>query len=161
MTTESFPNTELAGANLEAGSVPQFHYPRLIPRHSLSLKWRLHQDVNPAPIAFGQVDFAEFVSRLDSLLKLQRQHREKLAAVSLDPDAQRLLSALDQETSIRWEDLPDRAGCDWSAASRSAALLAGANLCEASPTRIRLNEYGDKLLAESSSVGQAAPEVAS
>ena len=30
---------------------------------------------------------------------------------------------------------------------RSVVLLAGANLCEASPTRLRLSEYGDKLLA--------------
>ena len=95
------------------------------------------------------------------LQKLQRQHRERLAAVSLDPAAQKLLNALDMETSIRWEDLPDKTEGGWSEAARSAALLAGANLCEVSPTRIRLTEYGDKLLAESPSADQANLEVAS
>ena len=94
-------------------------------------------------------------------MKLERQHRERLAAVSLDPTAQKLLHALDRETSIRWEDLPDRAEGDWSEASRSAALLAGANLCEVSPTRIRLNEYGDKMLAESPQTERATSKVAS
>ena len=112
---------------------------------------------------FGQVDSSEFESRVADLLKLDRQHRERLAAVWLDQAAQNLLSALDRETSIRWEDLPDRAECDWSEASRSAALLAGANLCEVSPTRIRLSDHGDRLLAELSLADhdQANPEVAS
>ena len=84
------------------------------------------------------------------LIKLERQRREREAGVWLDPVAPKLLSALNSETSIRWEDIPDRAECEWSEAMRAAALLVGANLCEVSPTRIRLSEYGDKTLAESS-----------
>ena len=95
-----------------------------------------------------------------SMTKLERQHRERLAGVWLDPVAQKLLTVLDRETSIRWEDIPDMAECEWSEASRAAALLAGANLCEVSPTRIRLSEYGDTLLAESSLTEQISHEVA-
>ena len=70
----------------------------------------------------------------------------------MDEHAQKLLHALDRETSIRWENLPDRVESDWSDASRAAALLAGAHLCEAGPNRIRLSEYGNKLLAESTPI---------
>ena len=89
---------------------------------------------------------------LGELSKLQRQHGERLAAVFLDQPALNLLNALDREISIRWENLPDRTKSDWSETSRAAALLAGANLCEVSPTRIRLSEYGNKLLAESTPI---------
>ena len=100
-------------------------------------------------------------SQLENLPKLERQHRERMAAVALDPAAKRLLNALDRETSIKWEDLPDKTGGDWSEASRAAALLARANLCEVSPTRIRLSEYADKLLAEESAqAAEALTEVA-
>ena len=75
-----------------------------------------------------------------------------MAAVFLDQPALNLLNALDREISIRWENLPDRTKSDWSETSRAAALLAGANLCEVSPTRIRLSEYGNKLLAESTPI---------
>ena len=95
------------------------------------------------------------------LIKLERQRREREAGVWLDPVAPNLLSVLNRETSIRWEDVPDRAECEWSEATRAAALLVGANLCEVSPTRIRLSEYGAKLLAESSLTEQANNEVAS
>lgn len=99
--------------------------------------------------------------QFDNLPKLERQHRERLAAVALDPAAKKLLNALDRETSVKWEDLPDKTGGDWSEASRAAALLTGANLCEVSPTRIRLSEYGDKLLAEESAQAtEALTEVA-
>ena len=127
----------------------------------LSLRWGVHQDPNPEPFARGQVDFPSFVLRYADLLKLERQHRERLAAVALDEPAQKLLNALDQETSIRWEDLLEKTEGDWAVASRSAALLVSANLCEVSPTRIRLNEYGDKLLAESSITGEDHSEIAS
>ena len=80
--------------------------------------------------------------------KLERQHRERLAGVWLDPAARKLLNALNRETSIRWENIPDRAECGWSEAARATALLAGANLCEASPTRIRLSSYATELLAD-------------
>lgn len=106
------------------------------------------------------MDHSNPANQLDDLLKLERRHRERVAAVSLDPVAKRLLNALDRETSIKWADLPDKAEGDWSEASRAAALLAGANLCEVSPTRIRLSEYGDKLLTEDSEAVAAIPEVA-
>lgn len=114
------------------------------------LQWAVRQEANSVPLASGQTDLRPFLTHLQHMTKLQRQHGERLAAVSLDKPALNLLNALDRETSIRWEDLPNRAESDWSEASRGAALLAGANLCEVSPTRIRLSEYGDKLLAESS-----------
>ena len=48
--------------------------------------------------------------QFDNLPKLERQHRERLAAVALDPAAKKLLNALDRETSVKWEDLPDKTG---------------------------------------------------
>ena len=116
----------------------------------------------PALVYWTQsMNYPTLASQFDNLPKLERQHRERLAAVSLDEAAKRLLNALDRETSIKWDDLPEKADCDWSEASRAAALLTGANLCEVSPTRIRLSEYGDKLLAEESvQVAEAIPEVA-
>ena len=118
------------------------------------------QDEGPIFVAPGQVDFSYQTSGFSELIKLERQRREREAGVWLDSAAQKLLSALDRETSIRWEDIPDMAECDWSEATRAAALLAGANLCEVSPTRIRLSEYGVKLLAESSLTEQTSHEVA-
>ena len=161
MTTHTFLNTEPARTNLVPQGSYGNHYPQSTPNTDWSLQWSLHQNMNPRPVAFGHVDMFAFASTVAGLLKLKRQHQERLAAVWLDETAQTLLSSLDQETSIRWEDLPDKADCDWSEASRSAALLVGANLCEVSPTRIRLNEYGDKLLAESSPIEEALPEVGS
>lgn len=154
-----FLKTEPSGTNLETSSrlSPRYGYPPSIPysawslRHDdlYQLRWGLYQGMDP--VAVGHAKVSDLVSRFARLLKLERQHRERLAAVWLDSTATELLSALDQETSIKWEDLPDKADGDWSVASRSAALLVGANLCEVSVTRIRLSEYGDKLLAESSS----------
>jgi len=117
--------------------------------------------MNTMPIDYGHVNYRAFASRFMELLKLERQHRERVAAVALDPAAQELMNALNRETSIKWDDLPDKADSDWAEASRAAALLAGANLSEVSPTRIRLSEYGDKLLAEESAqANEAIPEVA-
>ena len=127
----------------------------------MRLLWEVYQDSNPAPMASGQVDYLAFATRLKDLLKLERQHRERLAGVSLDPTAQKLLNVLDRETSVRWDELSAKTECIWGEASRSAALLVGANLCEVSPTRIRLNEYGDKLLAEAPSADEANREVGS
>ena len=104
------------------------------------------------PKEAAEKGFPNLSNGLAELSKLQRQHGERLAAVCLDEHAQKLLHALDRETSIRWENLPDRVESDWSDASRAAALLAGAHLCEVSPTRIRLSEYGNKLLAESTPI---------
>ena len=162
MTYDVLAN-ESSSTNLETKSYLGYGYLPASPRHHqpAQLRWGVFQPTNPIPVAYGQVHFSAFVNRISSLLKLERQHRERLAGVSLDPTAQKLLCALDRETSIRWEDLPEKAESVWSEASRSAALLVGANLCEVSPTRIRLNEYGDKLLAESSSADEANREVAS
>ena len=158
--SDSFLKTEPADTNLTSKSSSSYGYPLNTPYPALSFRWRLHKTMNPEPVAFGQVDFWTLANRLASLQKLERQHRERLAAIWLDAAAQKLLGALDRETSIRWEDLPDRTEGDWGEAARSAALLAGANLCEVSPTRIRLNEYGDKLLAGTPLAGEATREVA-
>lgn len=121
--------------------------------------WGLYRD--DVTVRQGQImDISAFASRVAALLKLERQQSERLAAVSLDPCARDLMGALDEETSIKWEDVPDRVKCDWSEALRSAVILAGANLCEASPTRIRLSEYGAKLLAESAPPDQPTTEIA-
>ena len=164
--TFMYPKDQSSGTTLEPTSPPSYHYPAKSRYYQrpMRLLWALYQEPNPTPVNFGHIDpddVLAFATRTMSLLKLERQHRERLAGVSLDPTAQKLLCALDQETSIRWEDLPEKAESVWSEASRSAALLVGANLCEVSPTRIRLNEYGDKLLAESSSADEANREVAS
>ena len=131
----------------------QFRSQNLLPK--LSLEWGVYRGSDSEPVVYGKTDFYSFIQRLSDLAKLRRQHNERLAAISLDSAAQKLLEALDRETSIRWEDLPERAEAEWRDASRAAAILAIANLCEASPTRIRLSEYGDKLLAESSKYDQA------
>ena len=167
---KTFPvlNPKTLGTNLESRQSRDYiNSPK--PPWAFRFGWKLDQNIGPseqATVASGLIDFSQEAflasgNRLASLLKLERQHRERLEAVSLDPAAQRLLSALDRETSIKWEDLPDRAHSDWTEALRSAVLLAGANLCEASPTRIRLSEYGDKLLAGSSPDDHATPEVES
>jgi hypothetical protein len=111
------------------------------------------------PGAHSVGSFTGFARRYSNVIKVEQQHRERLAAVWLDETAQKLLNVLDRETSIRWENLPHRAESDWSEAARAAALLVGANLCEVSPTRIRLNEYGDRLLAELFSDDPVAAEV--
>ena len=86
-------------------------------------------------------------------MKVNSQQRERLAAVALDVVAMRLLEVLDKETSIRWEDLPKKTDSDWSEAARAITILSSANLCEASPTRIRLSNYGGRLLAENDKGG--------
>lgn len=78
---------------------------------------------------------------------------ERLAAVSLNPTAKRLFDVLDKETSIRWEELPDKTDSEWSEVARAVAILSKANLCEASPTRIRISDYGDRLLSELKKAG--------
>ena len=159
MVTESLLNTQPTGTNLDTRPSSGYFYPLSVRYPHLVLRWGLHQDTNPVPFASGQVDFLAFARRAEGLLKLERQHKERLAAVALDTGAKTLLSALDRETSIRWEDLPDSVGGDWSEASRSAALLTGANLCDVSPTRIRLSEHGDRLLNESSPLELTKPQV--
>ena len=162
MMTDYFPKTEPSGMNQELRSSSNYDQPSSIPPIP---RWRLGlnliQDTNPKPVASRQVDYWAFERRLAGLLKLERQYQDRLSAVALDQTAQKLLNALNLETSVKWEGLPDKADCDWSEASKAAALLVGANLCEVSPTRIRLSEYGDRLLAESSPADEALPEVAS
>ena len=160
MVNITAPNNKLPETNEETR--PFFGFDNLTDAMypGWSFHWGVHQGLNPEPFVQGKIDFTTFARTLVDLQKLERQHRDHLAAVSLDPTAQRLLNALDNETSIRWEDIPDRTESDWVEASRSAALLVGANLCEVSPTRIRLNEYGDNLLAESSFERQALSAIA-
>lgn len=158
--TDFLPQNESPEANLGSRVAFGYEHLRNIQYPHLSFRWGLYQHTTYSPVAYGQMDFSLLASRFSELIKLERQHRERLAGVRLDPIAQRLLIALDQKTSIRWEDISDTAECDWSEAARAAAVLVGANLCEVSPTRIRLSEYGDKLLAESSRP-EAKQEVAS
>lgn len=127
-----------------------------------SLRWGVFRNSGSdveVPVAFGQGDLSALARWVVKVQKLERQNQERLAAVYLDPTAQQLIDALDRETSIRWEDLPDMVGGKPHDVFRSVVLLAGANLCEASPTRLRLSEYGDKLLAESSMDEQTNSEV--
>lgn len=127
----------------------------------LSLRLELRRDTSSGTESRSvRVEISAFTRWVADLQKLQRQHRERQAAVYLDATARRLLEALDRRTSIRWEDLPDVVqAAEWRDVLRSVALLAGANLCEAGPTRIRLSEHGDKLLAESASADQVNSEV--
>ena len=143
-------SSQLSGMKV-AGRTPFGSSPGPTDLHSsLNYRWSVHQGANPKPLESGQIDYRVVFRLIAGSQKLHRQHGERLAAVSLDSGAQRLLAALDRETSIRWEDLPDRVEADWGESCRAAAILAGANLCDASRTRIRLTDYGDKLLAESS-----------
>ena len=78
---------------------------------------------------------------------MEKRHRERQAGIWLDPVARDLFSAMARETSIRWEDLPEKTHSDdWSKLCKATALLAGANLCEAGPTRFRLNGRGVALI---------------
>ena len=86
-------------------------------------------------------------------MKASFKQGERLAAVSLNPTARRLLDALNKETSIRWKELPDKTDSEWSKVARAVSILSLANLCEASPTRIRISDYGDRLLAELGKAG--------
>lgn len=107
------------------------------------------------PVASGQGDLSAFARWAVELQKLERQNREHLAAVYMNSTARQLLDALDRKTSIKWENLLDEVEGESPDILRAVVLLAGANLCNASPTRLRLSEYGDKLLAESSAAEQA------
>ena len=149
MTYSSVPYTGSSGTNPWTKLPSHFALPLKIMHPELSLRWGLYNGTDAMPVSYGQVDALTLINRVSGLLKLESQHRERLAAVSMDPGAKRLLCALDRETSIKWEDLPTSAKSDWVEASRAAALLAGANLCDVSPTRIRLSEIGDKVLAGS------------
>ena len=111
-----------------------------------------------APVAFGQGGFLALARWVVEMQKLERQNQERLAAVYLDPIARQLLNVLNRKTSIKWEDLPDVVEGESPDILRSVVLLAGANLCDASPSRLRLSEYGDELLAESSVAEQANSE---
>ena len=122
--------------------------------------WLLRIDITrPSHESVHSVTFQllPWLRRVAELRKLEERSRERLAGVWLDEGAQRLLSVLDRETSIPWEDLRDRTGSEWSEVCRSAARLAGANLCEVSSTRFRLSDYGDELLAELSQSGHTLP----
>ena len=161
MKIDAALTTEPLGTSLDSQSSFGFGHELSHIPSGWSFRWSVHPVAHSEPAAVGQVDYYALLRRLADLQKLERQHQERLAGVALDAVAQRLLNSLDRETSIKWEDLPIQADGDWSEVCRSAALLAGANLCEVSPTRLRLNEGGDKLLSESSLVGQTQPAIES
>lgn len=162
MADSSVVHAEWSGTGLETSSSGYLDQPQPIVAHRLSFRWGVFRNSGSdveVPVAFGQWDFSALARWVVEVQKLERQSQERLAAVYLDPAAQQLIDALDRETSIRWEDLPNMVGGKPHDVLRSVVLLAGANLCEASPTRLRLSEYGDKLLAESSMDEQVSSEV--
>ncbi len=146
MRTPYVYHSETSATNLETNSPSDYGVANRSVFQPLSFQWRIVHDSKPTPVAYGQVGYLALVSRFSDLLKLERQIKERTAAVSLNSGALQLMDALDKETSIRWEDLPERSGGDWMEACRAATLLAGANLCDASPTRLRLTEHGHRML---------------
>ena len=162
MKAYSFSNTEPSGTNLDDGSYFNFGQKPNDIQSGWSFRWSVQpQGIDSEPTYFGEVDVLPLLRRLAVLEKLERLHRERLAAVMFDTVAQTLFNFLDRETSIRWEDLPNKADAKWSETCKSVALLAGANLCEVGPTRFRLTEYGDKLLSESPLSGRTHPAIES
>lgn len=152
MRTDSDVSTNLSVANPLMPS--WFGYPYAL------RDWRLNLELQPPTnesAYFATVPFAPWLRRMAELQKLEERSRERLAGVWLDEDAQRLLGVLDRETSVPWEDLPDKTGSEWSEVCRSVGRLAGANLCEVSSNRFRLSDYGDELLAELSQRGHTLP----
>lgn len=117
----------------------------------MKLDWSVREPLDDQPIIVGRTDYWPFVTRLFEVQKHEGQHRERLAALALDEHAKKLLDVLDQETSIKWDELQEVVDGEWSDVARSVAILAAAHLCETSPTRMRLSEYGDNWLAEASS----------
>lgn len=162
MADSSVVHTEWSGTGLETSSSGSLDQPQpIVPPH-WSFRWGVFSNSGSdveVPVAFGQWDFSALARWVIEVQKLERQNQERLAAVYLDPTAQQLIDALDRKTSIRWEDLPNMVEGKPHDVLRSVVLLAGANLCEASPTRLRLSEYGDKLLALSSMDEQVSSEV--
>lgn len=150
MADSSVVHTEWPGTGLETSSSGYLDQPQPIVSPHWSFRWGVFSNSGSdveVPVAFGQWDLSALARWVVEVQKLERQNQERLAAVYLDPTAQQLIDALDRKTSIRWEDLPNMVEGKPHDVLRSVVLLAGANLCEASPTRLRLSEYGDKLLA--------------
>lgn len=150
MADSSVVHAEWPRTGLETSSSGYLDQPQPIVSPHLSFRWGVFSNSGSdveVPVAFGQWDLSALARWVVEVQKLERQNQERLAAVYLDPTAQQLIDALDQETSIRWEDLPNMVEGELHDVLRSVVLLAGANLCEASPTRLRLSAYGDKLLA--------------
>ena len=160
MADSSVVHTEWSETGLETSSSGYLDQP--VSLSHFSLRWGVFKNSGSdveVPVVFGQGDLSALARWVVEVQKLERQKQERLAAVYLDPTAQQLIDALDRKTSIRWEDLPNMVEGKQHDILRSVVLLAGANLCEASPTRLRLSEYGDKLLSESSMNEQASSEV--
>ena len=152
MADSSVVHTEWSGTGLETSSSGSLDQPQPIVFPHWSFRWGVFSNSGSdveVPVAFGQWDLSEsaLARWVVEVQKLERQNQERLAAVYLDPTAQQLIDALDRKTAIRWEDLPNMVEGKPHDILRSVVLLAGANLCEASSTRLRLSEYGDKLLA--------------
>ena len=149
-----------SGIDTETNPSEYFSPPISLSHYSLRLSvFRNSGSDMEVPVVSGQGDLSAFARWAVGLQKLERQNREHLAAVYMNSTARQLLGALDRKTSIKWENLLDEVKGEFPDILRSVVLLAGANLCDASPTRLRLSEYGDKLLAESSAAEQANSEV--
>ena len=99
---------------------------RFIPRHPSS----------PQMAAVNTI-----VDAVEELRARDMYRHDYMGAVQLNPTARKLFAALDRETSIRWEDLPDRCGEDWTAICKAVAVLSRAGLCEADQ-RLRISVHG-------------------
>ncbi len=78
-----------------------------------------------------------------------RLQRNRVAEVASDQMALQVLDLLDQNTSMRWEDLAEQTKMSWADVCRSVAFLTRAGICEPGPVRVRLSRKGALLLAES------------
>ena len=98
-------------------------------------------------VASGVQDWRTIERRLGALAKFERQIQDKIAASALDTAAASLLRLLDEETSLRWEELADKSGLNWPDISRGLSILSGAQLCEPNVSRIRISDAGDRALS--------------
>ena len=141
MADSSVVHAEWPGTGLETSSSGYLDQPQpIVPPH-WSFRWGVFSNSDAdmeVPVAAGQWDFSALARWVIEVQKLERQNQERLAAVYLDPTAQQLIDALDRKTSIRWEDLPNMVEGKPHDVLRSVVLLAGANLCEASPPGLGL-----------------------
>ena len=104
-------------------------------------------------VSTGTMPIESIMTRLDELMRFERSIQDLAAGVALDPVANQLLKALDDDTSLRWDTLRDRIGMDWSDICRGVSLLSGAHLCQPGSVRVRLTERADRLLAEAEENG--------
>lgn len=86
--------------------------------------------------------------RMAVLESLEHRQQLRLAGVLLSETALKMLYALNQDISIRWEDLPGKTGSDWEEVCSSVALLAGSHLCESTPNWCTISDYGTSYVGE-------------